>query len=80
MAKHRAPVEDRWSREERVPTPVGGARRNGAVGVAPVPATSRLTPPGREIRRQGPRPTLAHRPTVTPASVGRHRRCTEPKG
>ncbi|MBQ1027674.1 hypothetical protein [Micromonospora sp. C95] len=109
MAKHRAPVDDRWSREEsggggvlrpapdrisptsgngragtwsaprqdRRPNAAGGFGRNAAVGVAAVPATSRLTPPGREIRNQGPRPAPARSPTVVPAPTGRHRRAVE---
>ncbi|MFI7553486.1 hypothetical protein ACIBQ2_27525 [Micromonospora sediminimaris] len=104
MAKHRAPVDDRWSREEgvgggvprpapipgngragawsaprqdRSPNATGRFGRNGAVGIASVPATSRLTPPGREIRNQGPRPALPRRPIVVPALAGRHRRAAE---
>ncbi|MFG2065049.1 hypothetical protein ACGFIK_26990 [Micromonospora sp. NPDC048871] len=50
--------------------------RTPVVGVARVPATSRLTPPGREIRNQGPRPV--RRPGVVPAPAGRHRRAAEP--
>ncbi|MGC5033151.1 hypothetical protein [Micromonospora sp. DT229] len=50
--------------------------RTPVVGVARVPATSRLTPPGREIRNQGPRPV--RRPAVVPAPAGRHRRAAEP--
>ncbi|MCZ7418557.1 hypothetical protein O7605_03370 [Verrucosispora sp. WMMA2121] len=109
MAKHRAPIGDRWSREEgggggvlgpaagrtaptsgngraggwsaprqdRSPNAAGGFGRDGAVGVASVPATSRLTPPGRDIRNQGPRPAPTRRPAVVPAPTGRHRRSAE---
>ncbi|GIJ18983.1 hypothetical protein Vgi01_56670 [Micromonospora gifhornensis] len=53
----------------------GPLGRTPVVGVARVPATSRLTPPGREVRNQGPRPV--RRPAVLPAPAGRHRRAGE---
>ncbi|MEV2242188.1 hypothetical protein [Micromonospora sp. NPDC049891] len=66
------------ARRDRSPNSSGVLARPTVVGVARVPVTSRLTPPGRELRNQGPRPVPATRPVVVPAAGGRHRRAAEP--
>ncbi|MEV6695345.1 hypothetical protein AB0M35_28145 [Micromonospora sp. NPDC051196] len=78
-----APRQDRVDggpapQQERSLNAAGVLGRTTVVGVARVPATSRLTPPGREIRNQGPRPASPRRPAVVPAPAGRHRRAAEP--
>ncbi|MEV6815525.1 hypothetical protein [Micromonospora sp. NPDC051296] len=71
----------RWPapRRERSGNTAGVLARPSVVGVARVPATSRLTPPGQETRNQGPRALPAGRPAVVPAPAGRHRRAAEPE-
>ena len=75
------PAGDRpWPapRQDRSGNTAGVLARPSVVGVARVPATSRLTPPGQEIRNQGPRAVSSHSPAVVPAPAGRHRRAAEP--
>ncbi|GAB3859911.1 hypothetical protein GCM10029963_61940 [Micromonospora andamanensis] len=64
-------------RRDRFPNSSGVLARPSVVGVARVPVTSRLTPPGRELRNQGPRPVPAGRPVGVPVRGGRHRRGAE---
>ncbi|MGC5053773.1 hypothetical protein ACLQ2S_20220 [Micromonospora sp. DT48] len=66
------------ARRDRSPNSSGVLGRPTVVGVARVPVTSRLTPPGRQVRNQGPRPISTGRPVVVPASGGRHRRAVDP--
>ncbi|GIJ80549.1 hypothetical protein SAMN05443287_11831 [Micromonospora phaseoli] len=59
-------------RQDRSPkAPGSSARSRVVVGVARVPVTSLLTPPGQELR--GPHPSSADLPAVLPAPAGRHR-------
>ncbi|WP_147376310.1 hypothetical protein [Micromonospora radicis] len=53
--------------------------RGAAVGVARVPATSRLTPPGREIRNAGPRSALTRRPAGAPTPADRVGAASDPE-
>ncbi|WP_341717241.1 hypothetical protein QQG74_25540 [Micromonospora sp. FIMYZ51] len=77
VAGYRLADRSRWPTAwpERSPyDPEEPPARPSVVGVARVPATSQLTPPGRELRNQGPRAIPPRGPAAAPRPVGRHRR------
>ncbi|GIJ27603.1 hypothetical protein Vqi01_27650 [Micromonospora qiuiae] len=63
--------------QQRFPYPPQASARPSVVGVARVPATSRLTPPDRQLRTEPTGAISPVGPALTSRPAGRHRRVGE---